>query len=617
MRMSRWRLAAVTALAALPLSMIPVGTAGAITTLPYDVVAVGDFQNPMSIETGPDGYLYVVEGGAGAPNSEPGDDNCVEETWEDDDGEEVTFEACVEPTGRISRVDPDTGERETWLEGLPSIGDPEEEGGGNGAQGMSFTPDGSAAYVTVGLGGGPDMREEFGEDGEWLGQLLKVDVLPNGNAGNIEAVADIAQFEADENPDGRQDTDEEAGMDPDSNPFGVAATDDGGAYVADAGGNTVLWAEDDGNVELVVVLPEREVPAPEFLEMPPGETFPQQSVPVDVLLGEDGMLYVSEFTGFPHEPYSASFYVVDPEEGEIGSARDGLNLAMGMDWRGDDIIVTEFARDPMEDDFRSSLVRIRPDGGFQRIYAPDEEFLFSSGVAVGEDGIVYALNAVFFGPGASIVAFDLSQTGDEAIQDACDPDQVGWHELTDIGFVVHEEAINCLNWWGILEGFADDTFGPSQQLSRGQMAAVLDRLVSATDAADRLEDDPSSDFTDIGGTTHEESIERMYEAGIVEGFDSTTYRPGRSVTRAQLATMLVRTWEFVTGEDAEAEGSGFDDVRGGHAENVAFAAEQGWVVGYGDGNFRPALPVTRAQAALMGARMLSSVVAEGHAELPS
>jgi len=65
---------------------------------------------------------------------------------------------------------------------------------------------------------------------------------PNGG---WKSVADIGQYEADNNPDGGQ-----AGTQVDSNPNSVAALP-GGRAVVDAGANDLLWVDAAGNPSLL------------------------------------------------------------------------------------------------------------------------------------------------------------------------------------------------------------------------------------------------------------------------------------------------------------------------------------------------------------------------------
>jgi glucose/arabinose dehydrogenase len=103
-----------------------------------------------------------------------------------------------------------------------------------------------------------------------------------------QLIADLAAFEAANNPDGGH---------IDSNPFGMASLGGNQAIVADAAANTILRVDHTGRIEVVAVLPSQLLPFP-----PAGGSIPAESVPTSVAVGPDGTIYVGELTGFPGTP---------------------------------------------------------------------------------------------------------------------------------------------------------------------------------------------------------------------------------------------------------------------------------------------------------------------------
>lgn len=100
-----------------------------------------------------------------------------------------------------------------------------------------------------------------------------------------------------------------------SNPFGVAALDDGGALVADAAGNDLLRVSADGAVETIATFKPRTVRVPRGLgeDAPPaGTPMPSESVPTSVTVGPDGYYYVGELRGFPARPGTSQIWRINP-----------------------------------------------------------------------------------------------------------------------------------------------------------------------------------------------------------------------------------------------------------------------------------------------------------------
>lgn len=109
----------------------------------------------------------------------------------------------------------------------------------------------------------------------------------------------------------------------------------------------------------------------------------------------------------------------------------------------------------------------------------------------------------------------------------------------------------------------------------------------------------SAYFSDVEGATHADAIDAIREAGIAEGCDEDRYCPDRSVTRAQMASFLVRALELPA-----AEGEHFVDVdeRDEHADSIDALHEAGITEGCATDRYCPDRSVTRAQMASMLAR---------------
>ena len=102
-------------------------------------------------------------------------------------------------------------------------------------------------------------------------------------------------------------------------------------------------------------------------------------------------------------------------------------------------------------------------------------------------------------------------------------------------------------------------------------------------------------FADVpAGAWYEDAAAFVYEAGLMQGTSGTAFSPDRVTTRGQIAAILHR----LEGEPG-AGAAPFSDVEPESycAAAAAWAAEEGIVLGYGDGTFRPDVPITRQQLA--------------------
>ena len=110
---------------------------------------------------------------------------------------------------------------------------------------------------------------------------------------------------------------------------------------------------------------------------------------------------------------------------------------------------------------------------------------------------------------------------------------------------------------GIVKGFEDGTFKPSQSVTRGQMAKVLAMTLELD-----IENVKNPGFKDVP-MTHQYygPIAALVEAGIVDGYDDKTFKPGNPITRAHMAKMLQLGFGL---QEEKFGNSPFTDVKATH-----------------------------------------------------
>ncbi len=197
--------------------------------------------------------------------------------------------------------------------------------------------------------------------------------------------------------------------------------------------------------------------------------------------------------------------------------------------------------------------------------------------------------------------------------------------FSDTAGTFHEVAVAQLVAEGIVEGCAQDRFCSDNDLTRGQMASILDRALGLDDTDDdahaddnpddaHADDDPddatiaASDdddaelvFADILDSVHSRAIERLAAAGIVKGCDDGAFCPNDSLTRGQLASMLVAAFNL---EPASDEESFFIDGGKSHARNIDTLGANGVSNGCGPVTFCTQETVLRSHAAVFISRAL-------------
>lgn len=205
------------------------------------------------------------------------------------------------------------------------------------------------------------------------------------------------------------------------------------------------------------------------------------------------------------------------------------------------------------------------------------------------------------------------------IGQAC-PERVPEDGFTDVPpDNVHERAIDCAVYYEIASGRTRLTYEPASLVSREQGAGFLARLV--VESGGSLPEPTRNHFSDDDDSVHEASIDRLAEAGLITGTGQGSFDPRGGVTRAQLASLFVRAYDYrarqAGGPELPPGENWFWDDRGSvHEGAINRAAQAGFTGGSGEGRYTPGNGIRRDQIAGFVARVLDLLVERGHTQVP-
>ncbi|WP_050182217.1 C40 family peptidase [Domibacillus robiginosus] len=118
-------------------------------------------------------------------------------------------------------------------------------------------------------------------------------------------------------------------------------------------------------------------------------------------------------------------------------------------------------------------------------------------------------------------------------------------------------AIKTLTDKEVINGFDDYTFRPDSKVTRGQAAAIMNRVLD-------LKPEVMSHFTDVPKTYRfAYDIAAIREAGIITGFDDKTFRPEEEMTRNEMAAIIQRAFDLKMTQTAAASVK-YSDIRADH-----------------------------------------------------
>ena len=156
--------------------------------------------------------------------------------------------------------------------------------------------------------------------------------------------------------------------------------------------------------------------------------------------------------------------------------------------------------------------------------------------------------------------------------------------------------LNTQDHMAYLNGYPDGAFGPDRNMTRAEAAQMfynllLDKDVPVTVAFDDVD----------GGAWYAEAVHTLASLGILNGVGDGRYEPERAITRAEFTAIAMRFAKAPAIGEVR-----FTDVRESDwfYADVAGAVQYGWIEGYGDGTFRPGSSITRAEVTAIVNRML-------------
>ncbi len=130
------------------------------------------------------------------------------------------------------------------------------------------------------------------------------------------------------------------------------------------------------------------------------------------------------------------------------------------------------------------------------------------------------------------------------------------------------------------------------------VTAVIGGIAIAEDDQGSLSIQP----TDISGHWAEDTIEKWIKKGAVKGYDDGSFKPEKTITRAEFMTIVNRAFGYSDKADVS-----FSDVSedSWYIDEIAKAKAVGYISGYQDGTMKPDNEITREEAAAIISRIMA------------
>ena len=163
----------------------------------------------------------------------------------------------------------------------------------------------------------------------------------------------------------------------------------------------------------------------------------------------------------------------------------------------------------------------------------------------------------------------------------------------------YKPAVDFAQASGLMSGMGDNKFAPDVTTTRAMVAQVMYELADEPDVSGL-----TCPLSDVDSTAwYADAVIWAYNAGVVSGYEDGTFRPGRTITRQEMAVMfygmLFGTDSILIEDDIKLALSAFKDgdtVASWAREAVAVCYISGIMVG-DNGSFKPTDLLSRAQLA--------------------
>lgn len=178
-------------------------------------------------------------------------------------------------------------------------------------------------------------------------------------------------------------------------------------------------------------------------------------------------------------------------------------------------------------------------------------------------------------------------------------------EFSDIAGNTHEDAINALVDLGVINGYPDGTFQPNKTLSRSDVVKMMGKWLVTLGYEVPADYASVQRFDDVSLTGNQELLKYaalVKDTGVFNGSEGKL-DPTGSITRENMALVLVRAFDEINGTDlvAHVEGEEFDqevtDLSSAKAEARPFINVLDFYDITSVSEFMPKSTVTRGQFA--------------------
>lgn|GEM_PF-1774152 len=200
---------------------------------------------------------------------------------------------------------------------------------------------------------------------------------------------------------------------------------------------------------------------------------------------------------------------------------------------------------------------------------------------------------------AKTITFFTNQLGEFVVVE----NSASFNDIANIAWA--KDQIQFLGDKGLLQGKGNGKFDPNGDVTRAEFTAMLVRAFNLNATADLT-------FSDVSETAwYHDAISAATAYGIVNGRSASIFDPNAKISREEMATMAANALKAAINYQPASDVDGIlgqfvdgSEVVAVHRGNVALIKNEGIIQGKGKNNYDPKGDATRAEAAVILAKLL-------------
>jgi hypothetical protein len=146
-------------------------------------------------------------------------------------------------------------------------------------------------------------------------------------------------------------------------------------------------------------------------------------------------------------------------------------------------------------------------------------------------------------------------------------------------------------------GYPDQSFGPQRPVTRAEVATIFSRILGLN--LDFSSSPKYNDVSE--STWYFKYIQASTRAGLFSGYDDGSFKPNAPITRGEIAAVVSKYWDYINVEVNTLPTNALFDVDGSHwaSEYIYKMYNAGIVKGFENGSYRPNSNTLREQVVVM------------------